>query len=82
MGIAVDNRRRRDLEQIVGLGKAVLASGAGKQAVVPDAVEASRHVDQEAADELVGGQDHDLLLVAATAAIILVAEGDLAGVEL
>ncbi len=42
-----------------------------------DAVEAARQdVEQEAADELVGGERHDLLAVGAVAAIVLVAEGD------
>jgi hypothetical protein len=42
---------------------------------MPDAVEAARQdVDQKAADELVGGQRHDLLAFGAIAAIILVPE--------
>ncbi len=49
---------------------------------MPDAVEAARQdVEQEAADELVGGQRHDLLALAAVAAVILVAEGDAGLVE-
>lgn len=48
-----------------------------EQAVMAGAVEAARQqVEQEAADELVGGERHDLLAVGAVAAIILVAEGD------
>ena len=38
-------------------------------------------VEQEAADELVGGERHDLLPVGAGAAIVLVAEGDAGLVE-
>jgi len=39
---------------------------------MPDAVEAAwQDVDQEAADELVGGQRHDLLAFGAIAAIVL-----------
>ena len=42
---------------------------------MPDAVEAARQdVDQEAADELVGRQRHDLLAFSTIAAIILVPE--------
>ena len=58
------------------------ASGAGKQAVVSDAMEAARQdVQQEAADELVGDERHELLPVGATAAAVCVAEGDAALVE-
>ena len=40
---------------------------------MPDAVKAARQdMDQEEADELVGGQRHDLLAFATVAAIILV----------
>ncbi len=47
----------------------------GEEAVVADAMEAVRQgVQQEAADELVGGEGHDLRL--AVVAIILPAEGD------
>lgn len=42
-----------------------------------DAVEALwQHVEEEAADELVGLQDHDLLSFAALDAVILPSEGD------
>ena len=74
--------RRRDGEQFAGACEAGLAGGAGEQAVVADAVEAARQdVEQEAADELVGRERHDLLAVGAVAAIILVAEGDAGLVE-
>ena len=74
--------RRRDGEQLAGEREAGLAGGAGEQAVVADAVEAARQdVEQEAADELVGGERHDLLPLGAVAAIILVAEGDAGLVE-
>ena len=73
---------RRDGEQLAGEREAGLAGGAGEQAVVADAMEAARQdVEQEAADELVGGERHDLLPVGAVAAIVLVAEGDAALVE-
>lgn len=51
--------------------------GAGEQAIMSDAMEAARQdVEQEAADELICGERHDLQPVGAVAAIILVAEGD------
>ena len=44
---------------------------------MPDAVESvGQHVDQEAADELVGGQPHDLLTVTVLDPVILPVEGD------
>ena len=52
--------------------KPELAIAAGEQDAVADAVEALRQdVEQEAADELVGGECHDLLAVGAAAAIVL-----------
>jgi hypothetical protein len=46
-------------EQLTGAGDVVGASAFGKQAVVADAVEAFwQHVDEEATDELVGGERH------------------------
>jgi len=54
-----------------------LAGGACEQAIVADAVEALwQDVEQKAADELVGGQRHNLLAVGATPAIIFIAEGN------
>ena len=59
--------RRGDVQQFASEREAGLAGGAGEQAVVPDAVEAARQdVEQEAADELVGGERHDLLPVGAS----------------
>ncbi len=64
-------------EQLAGAGDVVGARAAGEQAVVADAVEAcGQDVDQEAADELVGGERHDLLAIAAIGAIVLPPEGD------
>jgi hypothetical protein len=49
---------------------------------VANAVEPGRQqVEQEAADELVDAERHDLLAVRAVAAIVLVAEGDIGLVE-
>ena len=59
-----------------------LRAGAGEQAVVADAVEAAwQDVEQEAADELVGGERHVVRAGRAVAAVILVAEGDAGLVE-
>lgn len=56
--------------QFAGACEAGLASGAGEQAVVPDATEARRqNMQQEAADELVGRERHDLLATSATFSI-------------
>jgi len=69
--------RRRDCEQLTDMFEIVFANAAGEQAVMADAVKASRQiVKQEAPDELVRGERHDLLPVGATPAIVLVAEGD------
>lgn len=71
-----------DVQEFAREREAGLASGAGKQAAMPDAVESLwQHVEQEAADELVGGERHDLLPVGAVATIVLVVEGDAARVE-
>ena len=49
----------------------------GFQSVVTDAVEALRqNVDEEAADELAGGQRHDLLALATIGTIVLPSEGN------
>lgn len=46
-------------------------------AVVANAMEATwQDMEQEAADELVVGEDHDLLPVVAVTAVILVVQGD------
>jgi len=66
---------RGDAQQPEGQRHGLLVRRTGEQAVMPDAVEAARQdVDQEAADELVGRQRHDLLTFSAIAAIILVPE--------
>src|SRR3546814_9665958 len=55
----------------------VLAPGAGEQAIVADAVESARQgVEQEAAEELVSRERHDLLPSGAGLAVVLVPEGD------
>src|SRR3984885_11059216 len=68
--------RRRDGEKFAGACEAGLTRRTGEQAVVTNAVEPAREdVKQEAADELVDAERHDLLAVRAIAAIILVAKG-------
>src|SRR6187402_3405315 len=53
--------RSSHIEQLSGPRDVVDALAAGEQAVVADAVEAARqHVDEESADELVGGERHAL----------------------
>src|SRR3546814_13180420 len=69
-------RRGGDVEQTAGAFEMILAPGAGEQAIVADAVESARQgVEQEAANELVSGQRHDLLAVGAALAIIFISEG-------
>ncbi len=52
--------------------EAGLAGGAGEQPIVTDAVEPTRQdMEQEAADELVGGKRHGALAIDTAAAIVL-----------
>ena len=63
---------RGDAQQPAGQHHGLLVRRTGEQAIVPDAVETARQdVDQEAADELVGRQRHDLLALGAIATIVL-----------
>ena len=65
---------RREGEQLAGALEVGLAGAAGEQAIVADAVEpAWQAVQQEAADELVGAEGHDLLPVWRGATIVLAA---------
>jgi hypothetical protein len=69
------------VEQTARPGDVVGARAAGEQAVVADAVEATRQdVDQESADELAGGEYHDLLTIAAIGTIVLPSEGHVGAV--
>jgi hypothetical protein len=55
---------------------------AGEETVVADAVEAAgEHMDQEAADELAGGERHEFLSAAPLGVIVLPLEGDVVAVE-
>src|SRR5262245_28852761 len=66
-------------EQLTGACDIVGASAFGEQAVVADAMQAFRqHMDEEAADELVGGERHLLVSIAALDAVILPFESDAA----
>ena len=74
--------RRCDPEQLAGTLQVGLAGGTGEQAVMADTVEAlGQDMEQEAADELVRAERHDLLPGDAFAAIVFVAEGDAGLVE-
>src|SRR3954469_5805329 len=67
---------------VVRAREAGSARRTGEQAVVANAVEpAWQDVEQEAADELVGGECPDVLPPPAVAAIVLVAERDAGFVE-
>src|SRR4029077_14586840 len=69
-------------EQLQGACDVVGASAFGEQTVVSDAVQAfGQHVNEEAADELVGGERHTLISIAALDAVILPLEGDALLVE-
>jgi len=69
-------------EQFTRMYDVVGASAFGEQAVVADAVEALRqHVDEEAANELVGGERHALVSITALDAVVLPLEGDALLVE-
>src|ERR1700746_3672958 len=64
-------------EELTRAGDVVGASGFGKEAVVADAVQAfGQHVDEEAADKLVGGERHALVSIGALDAVVLPLEGD------
>src|SRR5262245_26095870 len=68
-----------DFERGVGSEDGAAGRPAGEQAVVADAVEAcGQYVDEEAADELVGGEGHHLVSFAAFDPVVLPLEGDAA----
>src|SRR6266536_6610644 len=68
-GLILRNRR---VEQLAYPPEVVDAGAVGEQAVVADAMEpAWQHVDQEAADELVGGEGHELPPLAPLGAVVL-----------
>ena len=64
-------------KQLTGTSDVVAASAFGEQAVVANAMQAFwQHVDEEAANELVGGERHLLVSIAALDAIVFPLEGD------
>jgi len=66
-----------DGEQLTGACDVICTSAFGEQAVVADAVQALwQDVDEEVADELVGGERHLLVSIAALDAVILPLEGN------
>jgi hypothetical protein len=77
LGWYIGECRRRDPEQLADVVELGPAAGAGEHAVMADAVKALwADVEQEAADELVPAEGHDLLLAGACTAVIPAAEGD------
>ena len=67
----------RRVEQLARVGDVVGAGAACKQAVMANAVKTCwQDMDEEAADELVGREPHDLLPRVAIDAVILVPERD------
>ncbi len=59
------------------MSQVIFAPGVGEQAVVSDAMESVRQdMDEEAPDELVGGQGHGLVANPSFVPIVFVFEGD------
>ncbi len=74
----IDWRRMRLWgEKVAGQLDIASAAAVGEQAIVSNTMEAvGQDMEEEAADELVGGQGHEFLAFAAVCPIILVREGD------
>ncbi len=73
---------RLDLEELAGKGEVFGAPAIGKEPAVADAVDASwQDVEEEASDEFLGIQRHDLLALPAFGTIVLPFEGDAFAVE-
>src|SRR3974390_2563724 len=71
------HREYRQREQLTGASDVVGTFAAGEQAIIADAVEAcGKHVHEEAADELVHGERHHLVALAAFEPVVLPLEGD------
>src|SRR5271168_4452749 len=74
--------RLRDVEQLTGTSDVPGPAAIGEQTVMADAVEPTwQHVDQEAADELVDGECHQLAPLVLLGAVILPFEGDTGIIE-
>ena len=68
---------RLDAEQLSHPRQVLGAGAVGEEALMADAMETLRQdVEEEAADELVGIERHDLLPVAAFGPVVLPPEGD------
>ena len=64
-------------EQLACLRDVVGAGAIGEQTVVTNAMEAGgQHMDEKAADELVGGEGHHLVALATFEPVVLPLEGD------
>ena len=71
------NRNYWQREQFAGARDVIGALAAGEQAIVADAMEArGQHVHEKAADELVGGERHDLVALATFEPVVLPLEGE------
>ena len=69
--------RSRDREQLAGMSQVILTPGVGEQAVVSDAMESlGQDMDEEAPDELAGGQDHGFVANPSFVPIVFVFKGD------
>src|ERR1700680_2473896 len=76
------NRNYWQREQFAGASDVLGTFAAGEQAIVADAVEAcGQHVHEEAVDELVRGERHHLVTLAALAPVVFPLEGDALVVE-
>src|SRR5271166_2191537 len=70
-------RRLGNLKQLTGSGDILRPTAIGEQAVMADAVEpGGQHVDEEAADELVDGECHQLAPFAPLGPVVLPFERD------
>ena len=75
-------RRLWNIEQLTGSGDVLGSAAIGEQAVMADAVEpAGQHVDEEAADEFIDGECHQLAPVVLFGAVVLPFESDAGLVE-
>jgi hypothetical protein len=76
-------RRGRNIKQASAKRELVGAMAVGKEAVVPNAMEATRqYVEEKAADELSDPEPHHFVLVAAVFPIVLPKEADVGLIEI
>ena len=70
------------VEEFTGAGDVADTAAVCGQPIVSDAVEAARqYVNEEASDELVGGERHGFVSLAPFGAVILPFEGDIGAIE-